>query len=140
MQSVSLCWNSGPHTTGTYSSFKLSVNFYSDNVFSSGRSGGAHEPIYLMSGIPYIQMSHSSPERRFQATANSYRDTLDNFNTRVDPNLEKTSDILKVILSTIRILAENAIADYDVVHQVSTDFKINSSRRPRPQQRNFPTL
>ena len=75
-----------------------------------------------MSGIPYIQMSHSSPDRRFQATANSYRDTLDNFNTRVDPNLEKTSDILKVILSTIRILAENAIADYDVVHQV-TDYK-----------------
>ena len=94
-------------------------------MFSAGRSGGAHEPIYLMSGIPYIQMSHSSPERRFQATANSYRDTLDNFNTRVDPNLEKTSDILKVTLSTIRILAENAIADYDVVHQVRIEYKID---------------
>ena len=91
-----------------------------------------------MSGIPYIQMSHSSPERRFQATANSYRDTLDNFNTRVDPNLEKTSDILKVILSTIRILAENAIADYDVVHQVSTDFMIIGLLQAPAPKRLFP--
>ena len=94
--------------------------YYPNEVFSHARSGGAHEPIYLMSGIPYVQMSHSAPERRFQVTANSYRDTLENFNSRLDPELVKTVDMLKVITSTVRILAENAIADYDVVHQVQT--------------------
>ena len=87
--------------------------------YRHARNGGGHEPIYLISGIPYIQMSHGVPGKPFQVSTYSNRDTLENFNTKVDPSLSKTIDILKIAMSTVRVLSENAIADFDVTHQVN---------------------
>ena len=64
-------------------------------------------------------MSHGVPGKPFHVSTYSNRDTLENFNTKVDPSLSKTIDILKIAMSTVRVLSENAIADYDVTYQVN---------------------
>ena len=86
-------------------------------LFEVNQDRQNHEPLLQIAGIPVLQMKHfPSSGRIVSPVANSYRDNYSNFQSEMeDSDWSKTLEVTKILLSVIRVLVDNTIADYDVV-------------------------